>query len=128
MYVVRWAASPLLAGGDEFEFDHALGAKVDLDAAVLALPRRRHENSHALLQLGHDLGILDDLGEVRRSDLFLAFGDQDEIDGQLDLGGLKGAQGAEESSLGTFLVHGAAAHADFAEAGLVNKAAFERRR
>ena len=73
-------------------------------------------------------GALDDLLEVRRADLLLAFRDEDEVDGRLAARALDRVQGGEERRLRTLLVHGAAAHEDLAEAGLVHEGGVERRR
>ena len=126
--VVLGPASPLLAGGNQLQFDDAFGAEIDLDVAVGLLSCGRHEDAHGFLQRGHDLGILHDLGKVRRADLLFAFADQHEVYRQLYFRLFESAQCAEERSLGTFLVHRAATDADLAQTLLVDDLAFQRRR
>src|SRR5258708_26170694 len=69
-----------------------------------------------------------DLMEVRRADLFFAFGDEDEVDGELAACAANGMERREERSFGTFLVYGAAADDYFAETGLVDERGVPRRR
>jgi hypothetical protein len=59
--------------------------------------------------------------EVRRADLLLALGDQDEVDGGLLSRAPDGVQGRQERGLRSLLVHGAAAHQDLAEPRLVHE-------
>src|ERR1700720_3965553 len=62
-----------------------------------------------------------DLMEMRGADFFFAFGNEDEIDGQFAAGAANGVKGGEESGFRTFLIYGAAADDNFAEAGLVDE-------
>ena len=73
-------------------------------------------------------GRLDDLSEVRRADFFLAFGDENQIHGQLAAGGFEGVQRGEPGGFGSFLIDGSAADQNFSEAGLVDQRGFKRRR
>ena len=47
-YRLSRAASPLFAAGNQFEFDHALGAEVMRDFAVEVLRSERHEDCHGI--------------------------------------------------------------------------------
>ena len=88
----------------------------------------RHEDAHGFLERGHDLGILDDLGEVRGADFLFAFADQHEVYRQLYFRLFESAQRAEECGLGAFLVDCATTDADSAQACLIDDLAFQRRR
>ena len=73
-------------------------------------------------------GLADDLRKVRRADLLLALGDEDEVDRELHARAAVGMDGGEERRLGALLVHGAAAHEDLPEPGLVDDRRVEGRR
>ena len=126
--VVLGPASPLFAGGNQFQFDHAFGAEIDLDVAVGFLSCRRHEDAHGFLQRRHDFGISHNLGKVRRANLFFAFADQHEVHRRFLSRGFERAQRAEKGSLGTLLIHGTATHADLAQPLFIDDLSFQRRR
>ncbi len=69
-----------------------------------------------------------DLMEMRGADFFFAFGYENEIDGELAAGPANGVKSGEERGFGTFLIYGAAADDNFAEAGLVHERGVPRRR
>src|SRR5262249_38140531 len=81
------AASPFLAARRELRFDDTFGAESDLNDAVQALTRRRHEDAGgASRERGRNFGLSDDLRKMGRTDFFLSFGDEHEVDGKLSAG------------------------------------------
>ena len=72
-------------------------------------------------------GIAQRVGEVRRADLLLALGEQDEVDRQPPAGGAEGVERGEEGAFGALLVDRAAA-ADRAALRQVDDPPLERRR
>ncbi len=69
-----------------------------------------------------------DLSDVRRTDLLLAFGDEDEVDGDAAPGAADRVERGEEGRLRALLVHRAATHHDLSEAVLIDDPRLERRR
>ena len=69
-----------------------------------------------------------DLPEVRRSDLFLAFRDEHEVDRHLLPRPLDCVERGEERCLRPLLIHRAAADEDLSESGLVDDRGFKWRR
>ena len=105
-------AAPGQAVGGELAFDDAFRPEINGDGAVEALRRMGQEHADALGEGGGHLGLQSDLRDVRRADLLLAFGDEDEIDRQLLARSTESVEGGEEGRLGPLLVHGAAANDD----------------
>src|SRR5260370_16206070 len=83
MNVLARPAAPALAARDEFELHHAFGAQKHGDFAVESLRSVGHEDSAALFERGRDFRLARDLREMRRSNLFFAFRDENEIDRKL---------------------------------------------
>src|SRR5262245_53869909 len=113
-------APPALAARDQLELDYALGAEIDADVAIDSLRSKWHEDAATDFEGGLDFGLVDYLGKVRGPDLFLALGDEDEIDRQLEAGSANSMKCSEESSLGSLLIDGAPAYHHFSEPGLVD--------
>ncbi len=128
MNVLVGPAAPFFAAGDELQLDRALGPEQQRDLAIDRLAGRRDDDPDRFLQCRADLGLVDDLGEVGRGDFLLAFGDEHQIDRQLDAGRLERAQRGQESRLRALLVDRAAADQRLAFAGAVDDPPFERRR
>src|SRR5579863_5093098 len=120
MNVFARPAAPALATGNQFELDDAFRAEKYTDLAVETLRGEWHEYAAALFQGSQHFGPVDDLGEVRRADLFFAFGDKHEIDGQLAAGPANGVKRREKSRFRAFLIHRTAADEHFAETRPVN--------
>ena len=57
--------SPALAARDQLHLDHALRAEQHAHVAIRILARGRHHDPDRLLQRGRDVGVLNDLAEVR---------------------------------------------------------------
>ena len=109
---MRRAASPLLAAGDQLQLDHALGAEIDLHAAVAILAGRRHEHADSTSSARPSpWDCVTTSPKVRRADLLLAFADQHQVHRQLLARGLERVQRAEEGGLRPFLIDRAAADA-----------------
>src|ERR1700675_447029 len=71
---------------------------------------------------------MDDLRKMRGADFFFTFGDKNKIYRELAVCGANGVKSGEEGGFGAFLVYGAAADQNFAEAGLVDDCSVPRRR
>src|SRR5712692_8181646 len=110
------------------ECDYTFGAESEGDFAIESLRGRWHKDAAALFDGGEDLGAMNDWREMRGADFFLAFGDENKIDGELVTGAADGVKGGKEGGFGAFLVHGAAADDHFAEAGLINQRGVPGRR
>src|SRR5258708_40318961 len=83
VHVFARAPAPLLSAGDELEFDDTFGAKSDGDFAIESLRGRWHEDAAALFYGGPDFWGVDYLVAIRGADLFLAFGGEGEIAGDV---------------------------------------------
>ena len=70
---------------------------------------------------------MDELTDVRRTDLLLPFRDHDQVHRHLLAGAADRVQRREERGLRSLLIDGAAADDDLAEIGLVDEARLERR-
>src|SRR5581483_1729145 len=84
--VVFWTSSPALSAGNQFKFYNAFGAERHRDRSIELLFGGWHENPKAWPKCSHDLVATDNLREMRRSDFFFAFRDQNQIDGELATG------------------------------------------
>ena len=126
--IVHWTQSPAFAARNQFEFHNALSAELDGDAAIKILRRTGNEDAVRFLQCGNHFWTAHDLREMRRPDLFFAFGDQNEVDGKFLSGATDGVQRSQECRFRALLVDGAAPDHDFAESGLVDECSVERRR
>src|SRR6185369_17832092 len=93
-----------LPARDELKLDDALGTKRDRRDAVGILAGARDEDADAFAERSAHLGSAHDLPEVCRTDLFLALGDKDEVDGQLSAGRLERVERREKGVLGSLLV------------------------
>ena len=65
---------------------------------------------------------------MRRADFLFAFGDENEVHGHFFARAANGVKRGEERGFRAFLIDGAAAHDDFAEAGFIEQSRFKRRR
>src|SRR5689334_14603640 len=128
MNVVLRSASPLFTARNQFQLDHALGAEVDLDRAVERLAAEWDDDAEAFSKCGFDLRLVYDLGEAWRSDLFLTFAHQHDVDRRLVAGGLERVQGGETCDLRALLICCSAADDDLANARFVDETRFGRRR
>ena len=126
--VLLRAAAPACAARNQLEFYDAFRAEGHGYFAVQALRRIRHEDGSAFFQGSGDFGFAHDLGKMRGADFFFAFGDKNKIYGHLLSRAAHGVQCGEERGLGAFLVDGATADNDFAEAGLIDQRGVEWRR
>src|SRR3546814_8231431 len=81
MYVPARPAPPLLAAGDQFEFDHTLRAQGHRDFAIEPLQRHRHEHADRVAQRRLYFRAMHQLPDVRRTDLLLALRDQHQVRG-----------------------------------------------
>src|SRR5258708_35047420 len=121
-------ATPLFTARNQLQLDHAFRTQGDLDSAVAILTGLGHKYAGAFLQFGQDFGVSDDFLKMRRSDLFLSFADQDQIDGQFYSGRLERDQSTKEGIFRTLLIDRAASHANRAQAFLLHQPGLERRR
>src|SRR5579871_5315839 len=71
-------ASPALAARNQLQLDHALGPQVDGDGAIQRLRSHWHEYAVTFAQRDQHIWTLDDLREVRRSDLLFTLRDKNE--------------------------------------------------
>src|SRR2546430_521527 len=126
--VLLGSPAPALSARDQLALDHALGAERDGDLSVGRLGRRRHEDPRDASQGSLHLRPAHDLGEVGRADLFLALGDEHEVERRLLARGADGVQRGEERRLGALLVHGAAPDQHLAEPGPVDERGVPGRR
>src|SRR5216117_208557 len=114
-------AAPTFAARDELQLDHALGAEGDDHLAVEFLRGRGHEDPHRVPERGEHLRPADDLGEVRRADLFFTFGHEHQVDRELPTRAADRVQCGQERRLGALLVHGASADQHGAHVGLLHQ-------
>ena len=87
------------------------------------LVAERDDHADAFLQRGLDLGLEDDLREVRRADLLLALAHEHEVHRELLARGLERMQRGEQRHLRSLGVRRAAADHDLADAGPIDDAA-----
>lgn len=99
--------------GDEFGVDDAFVAEFDDDVAFFVLARFDIEEEGSLLETVVVLG--DDLGEVGAADLFFAFAEEHDVDGELAVGRDDGFEGVEEETVGPFAVISATGDDDLGE-------------
>src|SRR5580704_216620 len=99
MNVLPGTTAPFLAARDKLQFDDALGAEREEDAAVAILARIRQHDAGTALERRENFGVRHDLAEMRRADLFLAFGHEHEVQRQLLPGGLERHERAQEGVL-----------------------------
>src|SRR5262249_54454668 len=71
---------------------------------------------------------MNDLREMGGADFLFAFGDEDEIYGELFTGGANCVERGEKCRFRTLLVHGSAADEHFADVGAVDYGGVERGR
>src|SRR6185436_11522257 len=128
VHVLRRAPPPLLAARDELALDDALRTEKYRDAAIGILESRRHEDADRPLESGLHLGTRDDLAEVRRSDLFLAFGDEHQVHRHFLPRPLDRVQRREERGLRPLLIHRAATDQHLPESGPVDDRGLKWRR
>src|ERR1035438_905255 len=112
MDVMFGSSSPALAARNQLEFNYSLGAQRYLYASIRVLASFWYEHTHASLQRSRDLGLVDNLRKVGRTNLFFAFTHEHEIYGQLFPPCLERMKSAEEGCFRTLLVHSAATDAD----------------
>src|SRR5262249_10260479 len=96
------------------------------DVACRSLAVHWDDDADAFLQAGENVRALHHVVEMRRTDLFFTFADEDEVHRQFATRFAHRIERGEEGCFRTLLVGRAAADADFAKAGLVDQAAFER--
>src|SRR5580658_4053989 len=127
MEILLRSAMPPFAARYELEFHYALGAKIDGDGSIGRLHRHGHVNAGAFPESGENVGPVDNLRKVRRSDLLLAFGHEYEIDGQLAPGPAERVQGGKPHGFRAALIDRAAADQNLAKTRLVDDPRFEGR-
>jgi hypothetical protein len=123
-------AAPCGSGGGELDVHEAFGGAGDGGGPGAALATE-HEHGVGFLE---ELGVGgDELVEAHGHALFIAFGDDDEVDGELAVGGLDGHEGVELGHFGALGVDGSAADEDLLEGRVdasgfaVDETAFEGR-
>src|SRR3954471_13545096 len=120
-------ASPLLAAGNQFQFDHSLGSEKGRYFSVGILRSEWHKDSHGLLQRGQHFRPAHNLRKVRRANFFFAFSYQNKVDRQFAAGAADGVQRSQKRGFRTLLIDRATSDDYFAEARLVDNARLPRR-
>ena len=105
MDVAERTAAPGLGGADQLHLDQPLGAEVDLHAAGRRLGGERHPDLVALFQRRLHFGSANHLGEVRRADLLLALGHQDDVHRRSATRCPQAMQRRQEGRLRTLLIY-----------------------
>ena len=122
------ATAPLRPARHQFELHDPLRPEVDFDGAAETLVAERDDHARAFLQCGLDLGLEDDLREVRRSDLLLPLAHEDEVHGELLARCLERMQRGEQGNLRSLGVGRTTSDNDGANAGPIDQPPLERRR
>src|SRR5258708_6278884 len=115
------SAAPLLAGGDQLYFNHALCAKRHGYGAIESLRRCGGQYAAAFAQSGQDFRTMHDLADVRRSDFFFAFAHENQVHGKLAGRASDGVDGGQECTLGSLRGHSAASNQHISDSGFVDE-------
>src|SRR5688500_20172166 len=119
MDVFHWTAAPFLAARHELELDDALRAEGDGDDAVEVLGGGGEDHADRLAQRSLHLGLQHHVRDVRRPDLLLTLGDEDEVDRHLLVRAADGMQRGEKRRFRPLLIIRAPAHHHLAYARIL---------